>query len=162
MEPVLNVITSEMTRTEGKLDEHSIENIAMAMQVVGSTMPDAFNSMMEGIDKGLQSAGFGSMRDDEKSSSSMSSSIKSVTENTADLLASYINAIRADVSVNREVLLQILVMVQSYGSVSVIATAQLEQLRQITANTDRNANAAEMIYNILHRLAPDGTYISVK
>lgn len=162
MEPVLNVITSEMTRTEGKLDEQSIENIAMAMQVVGSTMPDAFNSMMEGIDKGLQSAGFGSMRDDEKTSSAMSSSIKSVTENTADLLASYINAIRADVSVNREVLLQILVMVQSYGNVSIIATAQLEQLRQITANTDRNANAAEMIYNILRRLAPDGTYISVK
>jgi hypothetical protein len=39
---------------------------------------------------------------DDDSSSSMSNTIKGITEQTADLLASYVNAIRADVSVIRE------------------------------------------------------------
>lgn len=40
--------------------------------------------------------------DNESSSSSMSNTIKGITEQTADLLASYVNAIRADVSVIRQ------------------------------------------------------------
>ena len=40
------------------------------------------------------------------SSGSMSAGIKGITEQTADLLASYVNAIRADVSVNRQMIAQ--------------------------------------------------------
>lgn len=42
----------------------------------------------------------------EDTSSSTGSSIKGITENTADLLASYLNAIRADVSVDRNMIAQ--------------------------------------------------------
>lgn len=42
----------------------------------------------------------------EKKSSGTTNTIKSITENTADLLASYINAIRADVSVDRALMSQ--------------------------------------------------------
>ena len=41
-------------------------------------------------------------RQEEDSGSGLSKGIQNVTENTANLLASYINAIRADVSVKRE------------------------------------------------------------
>jgi len=43
---------------------------------------------------------------DKKKSSGTTNAIKSITENTADLLASYINSIRADVSVDRALMSQ--------------------------------------------------------
>lgn len=74
---------------------------------------------------------------------SMSSSIKGITEETADLMAAYLNAIRADVSVIR----------QLYGSKAVtymesmseIAKSQVTYQSQIAENTLRNAQAAEAI-----------------
>ena len=104
LEPLSDIVVEEMDRTSGKLDELSIDHIAAEMAKVGTTLPDAYNAMMEGIDQGLQQAGLLSMKDLSSDSGSTSAGIKSITENTADLLASYLNAIRADVSVNRAML----------------------------------------------------------
>ncbi len=89
------------------------------------------------------------------SGSSMSSSIKGVTENTDDLLASYINAIRATSAINQQSLLQI---VQSTQQMTPIVQAQLDQLRDIVRsnnliaeNTQKNAQLVERIENILHQ-----------
>lgn len=99
----------------------------------------------------------GAIRDTSGSSSgsSMSSSIKGVTENTADLLASYINAIRATSAINQQSLLQI---VQSTQQMTPIVQAQLDQLRDIVRsnnliaeNTQKNAQLVERIENILHQ-----------
>ncbi len=73
----------------------------------------------------------------DSSSSSMSSSIKGMTEQTGDLIASYLNAIRADVSVTRQ--LQGIYL----PKLDITATAQLQQLDSIAQNTSRNALAAE-------------------
>jgi hypothetical protein len=63
------------------------------------------------------------------------------------LLASYINAIRADVSVKREYIRQI---VEDYmPRFSVIVEAQLRQLEAIAINTENNAKAAEEIKDLL-------------
>ena len=43
-----------------------------------------------------------------------------------------------------------------------IADAQLEQMKAIVNNTGRNVELVEMIYNILHGGAPDGTKIHIK
>lgn len=77
---------------------------------------------------------------DEEKQSGLSASIQGVTEDTANLLGSYLNAIRHDVSVNRQVL-------ETIGSnllptMSVTAQAQLQQLNAIAQNTLANANAA--------------------
>lgn len=80
---------------------------------------------------------------DEESKSGLSAGIQSVTEDTADLLASYINAIRASVAMNEtrwERLLN-----ESMPQISVITQAQLDCQRQIAENTLRNAIAAEAI-----------------
>ena len=45
---------------------------------------------------------------------------------------------------------------------NVIANAQLEQMRAVVQNTKRNAEFVEMIYNILHGVAPDGVKIQIK
>ena len=42
----------------------------------------------------------------EDTSSSTGSSIKGITESTADLLASYLNSVRADASMNRQMIAQ--------------------------------------------------------
>lgn len=76
-------------------------------------------------------------------SSSTSSSIKGMTEQTADLLASNLNAIRADVSVIRQ--LQAGKMGDYMDSMSLMAKSQVQYQSQIAANTLRNAEAAEKI-----------------
>lgn len=87
----------------------------------------------------------GSMLDDEeKSKSGLSAGIQSVTEDTADLLASYLNAIRADVSEQTHVLWPRL-LDDVLPQMNVIAESQLRVQTQIAENTMRNALAAEAI-----------------
>lgn len=80
---------------------------------------------------------------DEESKSGLSAGIQSVTEDTADLLASYINAIRSDVSVQTHEYWPKLM--ETMPQISVITQAQLDCQRQIAENTLRNAIAAEAI-----------------
>ena len=68
----------------------------------------------------------------------MGNGIKSITEDTANLLASYINAIRADVSVTRTMVATILGLLPSAPTLS-------EYLAQIQANTYNNAVATQAI-----------------
>ena len=96
-------------------------------------------------------------------SSSASTSIRGISESTADLLASYINAIRGDVAENRAMIAQYYpLFLSSMSQNNVIANAQLEQLKAIAQSASRNAEFVELIYNILHGVAPDGTRIHVK
>lgn len=76
-------------------------------------------------------------------SASMSSSIKGITEQTADLLAAYLNAIRADVSVIRQI--YGVKAVPFMESMSEMAKSQVQYQSQIATNTLRNAEAAEAI-----------------
>ena len=89
------------------------------------------------------------------SSSSMSSSIKGLTEETGSLLASYINAIRADVSMSRDMLKQVVEV--AFPQMNVLAEQQLKQLNAIVqqaklieANTRSNAEAARNIQSALN------------
>lgn len=75
----------------------------------------------------------------DNSSSSSRNSIKSITEETGDLIASYLNAIRLDCSVMRAE------QAKYYPEMSEIAKSQLSQLNAIARNTLRNADAAERI-----------------
>lgn len=70
----------------------------------------------------------------------LSASIKGVTEDTANLLGSYLNAIRHDVSVKRNLLENI--AGNLLPTMSITAQAQLQQLNAIAANTKANADAA--------------------
>lgn len=78
----------------------------------------------------------------DNSSSSSRNSVKSITEETGDLIASYLNAIRLDCSVMRAE------QAKYYPEMSEIAKSQLIQLNAIARNTLRNADAAERIESI--------------
>lgn len=99
----------------------------------------------------------------DKGSSSMSSSIQGMTEQTGELLAAYLNAIRADVSVIRQL------DGVYWPKLDVTVTAQLQQLNMISANTLRNADAADRIadsvsslYDLLNRSTNGTKQIGVK
>ena len=96
------------------------------------------------------------------SSSSMSSSIKGLTEETGSLLASYINAIRADVSMSRDMLKQVVEV--AFPQMNVLAEQQLKQLKAIVqqaklieANTRSNAEAARNIQSALNSVLTLGS-----
>lgn len=92
-------------------------------------------------------------------SSGLSGSIQNITEDTADLLASYLNAIRARLMVMGAAQDVALPMIQD------IAEAQLKELELIVQNTRRNAESAEKIENALNSVilvGSNGKQIKVK
>ena len=74
----------------------------------------------------------GGILNTQERSSSLSASIQNITESTADLLGSYLNAVRADVSINRTYMQKIAEV--DMPRISMTAEAQLRQLEQIVMN----------------------------
>ena len=83
----------------------------------------------------------------EAGSGSVSNSIKSITEDTADLLASYLNAIRADVGVNRANVKAISDVVQmQLPEMGQIQKSQLKQMTMLVSLAeDRNGKIDRML-----------------
>ena len=117
---------------KGKLDETDMNDFADKLYEVGENVVPQLTGIFDALkEKGLD------LR--ENGSSSATNSIKGITEETADLLASYVNSIRLDLSVVREMQGKFL------PEMSEIAKSQLTQLNLIAQNTLRNADAAERI-----------------
>ena len=82
----------------------------------------------------------------ESGSSSATNTIKGVTEETADLLAAYLNAIRLDVSVNRENIKAIATNVSLLPAMSEIQKSQLAAMNQlVTLAQVRNDRIDEIV-----------------
>lgn len=91
----------------------------------------------------------------EKASGGLSGGIQSITEDTANLLGSYLNSMRGDVYMQRTLIEQLVNV--SVPRMSVLAEAQLRELNQIVANTKRNADAADKIYDLVNRVVDKGS-----
>ena len=131
LEKPLEWLTSVLDK-KGQLDETDMINFAKQVNEIGDKVVPQITGLVDALkNEGLD------MR--ENGSSSATNSIKSITEDTADLLASYVNSIRLDLSVVREMQGKFL------PEMSEIAKSQLTQLNLIAQNTLRNADAAERI-----------------
>lgn len=120
---------------KGKLDETDMDDFADKLYQVGENVVPQLTGIFDALkEKGLD------LR--ENGSSSLTNSIKGITEETGDLFASYLNAIRLDVSVIREMQGKFL------PEMSEISKSQLTQLNLIAQHTLRNADAAERIEKI--------------
>lgn len=115
---------------------------------------EAGTSWLEQYKKLMKEQGF-DVYVPEESESSLSKGVQSITEDTADILASYVNAMRADVSVNRTLFEQL--VNESVPRMSMLAEAQLTQLRMVADNTRRNADAADRIYELVNRVVDRGS-----
>lgn len=131
------------------LDERELESIADYLMGV-SEKTDDYYSMLDKLNNYMEKKyGISMKEEEEDSGSGLSKGVQNVTENTANLLASYINAIRADVSVKREYVRRL--VEELFPAYNVIAQAQLQQLTMIQINTAKNVEFVEEIRDILHR-----------
>lgn len=115
------------------LDEDELSGMKKYLDVIREKGVPAVKDLYEGVDSalgGLMSA---------STMEGLSGGIKSVTEDTANLLASYLNAVRADVAL----------IASGNPRMTTIAEAQLVQLNAIALNTSRSALAAEGINELL-------------
>ena len=127
---------------DGKLTQDEISQVAdrvMSLQDNIGAWGDTVNKLIDGLkESGVQ---FGD------SASGLSKGIQGVTESTADLLASYINGMRADLSLVRESLREL--AEENLAGFGAVARQQLSELRNISANTLRNADATVELLSIL-------------
>lgn len=121
---------------EGKTKD-AMELLNQALQYVSTAMPDAANEILAWRDQYHQ------YEDEDNSANSLSNGIKSITEDTANLLAAYINGIRADVAAGNSQRAEILALVREYvGAGSAPSyTEYLTQIEAHTANLAANTNA---------------------
>lgn len=93
--------------------------------------------------------------DDTESSTSLGSGIKSITEDTANLLASYINAIRADVSYGKTLWERIAVAAEGGSGTYVTLN---EYMAEVAANTfDTAQNTQRILSEMQSVIGPPGT-----
>lgn len=123
MEPVLDYLEEELDEN-GVLGEKSIEKLGSLLNEAADTAVPQITAFFDELKrKGWDLSGNGT--------TSTSNSIKSITEETADIIASYLNAIRLDVSVNRENIKLIADAVTGIPELNTIAESQLQSLNQI-------------------------------
>ena len=150
LKPVEDFITSEMNAKNGRLDENSIIGIGnLLMQ-----QTDEGVRVITGILDRLKAAGW-DLSDAEDNASTLGKGIASITEDTADLLASYINAIRADVAAIRA--LEERIIESGFAEINSNLALQLTELRNISAFAERNALAAERILELFDSVTTVGS-----
>lgn len=152
--PEVEKLMKQIEDTYDLNDPDSIDNVIDLIAEWGDKIGTQLVENGEKIYKGVNERTGGKLSANG-SSSSTSSSIKGLTEETGSLLASYINAIRADVSMSRDMLKQVVEV--AFPQMNVLAEQQLKQLNAIVqqaklieANTRSNAEAARNIQSALN------------
>lgn len=119
------------------------------------SMQQAMNDYYEAAQKEGAKYGFNLFEKDKDSTSGgLAKGIAGITEDTADILASYVNAIRGDVSVSRGLLRE---LVEAAKGNSNVASQHLAHLKAIEANTGISAAHAVKIYDILDSVTKAGS-----
>ena len=134
-----------------------LQGIREANESLAEDLINARNALIES----------GVLKENSGSSSSRGTIMgATITEETASLLAGYINAIRADSSTNREMIANYYPQfLNAINQNNVIANAQLQQMNQIAQNTLATANNTTKIseiYDILHRVTLGGDAVKIK
>lgn len=151
--------------TGGVIDMNNLKGSATkASTVISEWFNSKGKNMIEGVDeflKAFDEATGGSLtsgQDDD--GSGLSKGIQGVTEDTANLLGSYLNAIRQDVSVKRE---YIRALVEEHlPQYRETLGLQLARLAAIEANTARSANGVEALNTKIDKVINGTTSFKVR
>lgn len=134
----LDFLTQQIEK-KGRLDEYDVTQLASDLYSAGENSVANITAVLEE----LKRRGWDFSESD---SSSTTNTIKGVTEETADLLAAYLNAIRLDVSVNRENIKAIATNVSLLPAMSEIQKSQLAAMNQlVTLAQVRNDRIDEIV-----------------
>lgn len=134
----LDFLTQQIEK-KGRLDEYDVTQLASDLYSAGENSVANITAVLEE----LKRRGWDFS---ESGSSSTTNTIKGVTEEAADLLAAYLNAIRLDVSVNRENIKAIATNVSLLPAMSEIQKSQLAAMNQlVTLAQVRNDRIDEIV-----------------
>lgn len=133
--------------TDFELDETEMKGLADRLLGM-SEVSGEYTDMMEQLNDYLKQYGI-DLKDLGSGTDGLSEGIQSITEDTAGTLASYLNAIRQDVSVKRRLIEQL--VGDDFPQMSAMVQAQLAQLEMIARNTGANAESTAGILELLRR-----------
>lgn len=154
LQPTLGELKDKLQQ-KGKLDETDIPGIADDLIEAGNNTVDSITGILDALkEKGWDLSENGTL--------SVSNSIKNITEDAADILASYLNSIRLDVSVNRENLRLILIAVQSVPEMNNIARSQLTQLTTLVTLAEARNSKLDDMYSWMNKVTNGVLKISMK
>ena len=154
LQPTLDKLKG-ILQQKGKLDETDIPGIADDLIEAGNNTVENITNILDALkEKGWDLSENGTL--------SVSNSIKSITEDTADILASYLNSIRLDCSVNRENLRLILIAVQSVPEMNNIARSQLTQLTTLVTLAEARNSKLDDMYSWMNKVTNGVLKISMK
>ena len=154
LQPTLDELKDKLQQ-KGKLDEADIPGIADDLIKAGDNAVENITNILDALkEKGWDLSENGTL--------SVSNSVKNITEDTADILASYLNSIRLDCSVNRENLRLILVAVQSVPEMNNIARSQLTQLTTLVALAEARNSKLDDMYSWMNKVTNGVLKISMK
>lgn len=154
LQPTFDELKDKLQQ-KGKLDEADIPGIADQLIEAGNNTIDSITGILDALkEKGWDLSENGTL--------SVSNSIKNITEDTADILASYLNSIRLDCSVNRENLRLILVAVQSVPEMNNIARSQLTQLTTLVTLAEARNSKLDDMYSWMNKVTNGVLKISMK
>lgn len=154
LQPTLDELKDKLQQ-KGKLNEADIPGIADDLIKAGDNAVENITNILDALkEKGWDLSENGTL--------SVSNSIKNITEDTADILASYLNSIRLDCSVNRENLRLILVAVQSVPEMNNIARSQLTQLTTLVTLAEARNSKLDDMYSWMNKVTNGVLKISMK
>lgn len=149
LKPTLDNLENKLKANGGKLEAEDVLSITDSLIDAEGNAIDSIVSILDSLkEKGLDLSENGSL--------STSNTIKGITEETADLLASYINAIRLDVSVNRANLSIVVEAVKLLPNLNVIAQSQLTQLNTLVSLSQARNDKLDQMYDWM-RSTTNGT-----
>ena len=149
---------SGMFGKDFKLDNSELENIADYLMGVSSKTDDYYDAL-DKLNEYMEKK-YGVSMKEEAESSGLSKGIEGVTEDTANLLASYLNSVRSDVAMKLQLVRQI--VDEYFPRANFLAEAQLTELKAISRNTANNVALVTEIRDMLGaaRLSKDrGFYL---
>jgi len=146
LEPVFKELRKQLPEMldKGKLTKEDMGEIAKTLVDVGDKWGSAIDEL-EQINEIIkeQSGGRFDLKFKDELESNLGKGIQATTEDTSQLLASYLNAIRQDVSVNRDILTNLADAIT--GSISNNIATAVADLKKIESNTFRSANGVDSI-----------------
>lgn len=142
------------SKNDGKITSDVYSAMADLAAGVGGKIEET-ESFLEAWEKLLNEKGY-SMKDlVSASGGSLSKGIQSVTEDTANLLGSYLNSIRQSVHVKQQFIEKL--VSEDIPKINYLAEAQLRELSQIQANTARNVVLVGEIRDLMNRVVDKGS-----
>ena len=136
----------EQLKTHGSLQEDDLVTLTKMLYDMSNPAVDTITGILDRLKKmGLDLT--------NSDTSTSSNSIKSITEETSDIIVSYINSIRADVSVNRKYLESIATNISCLPAMGSIVEEQLRQLTQLVQLANRRNGILDDIYRWMDKVS---------